>query len=238
MSYSSPYRHGPGNRAAARNPLALPLILFFGFMLLALGYVAYVLWPRWPAPLAEDAPALPITVAGVTFNVPPAAIRVAVQRRAGPQERIDLVYLWPSLSPPDPKASLAQAGGAPALDRMFVTIAGADGTLPPVDRFKTIYPRYLELQITSGPDGLAVRPFRDGSPYQGEDLVYDPAAPEPFLLRCTRDGVAPVTGICLYDRRIGGADVTVRFPRNWLAEWRGVSRGIDKVIAGMRPAAR
>ena len=68
-------------------------------------FIAYVLWPRWPTPpIAPDAPALPITVAGVAFNVPPAAIRVPVQRRPGTHERVDLVFLWPSLEPPDPNA--------------------------------------------------------------------------------------------------------------------------------------
>lgn len=238
MSYSDPYPHPQRarDRRAARNLLALPIALFFGFVLLALAYVAYVLWPRWPAPVVDGAPSLPITVAGVTFNVPPAAIRVAMQRHAGPQARLDLAYLWPSLAPPDPKALPAPTAPGQTFDRMFVTIASAEGALPPVERFKTIYPRYLEMQIVSGPDGLAVRPFRDGTPYQGEDLIYDPAAPEPFILRCSRDGAGQTTGICLYDRRIGAADITVRFPRNWLSEWRNVARGIDKLVAGMKPS--
>ena len=42
------------------------------------------------------------SVGGVTFNVPPAAIRVPVQRQPGAQARIDLTFLWPSLTPPDP----------------------------------------------------------------------------------------------------------------------------------------
>ena len=47
-------------------------------------FVAYMLWPTWPnAPIAADAPAIPITVAGVLFNVPPAAIRAEVQRHPG-----------------------------------------------------------------------------------------------------------------------------------------------------------
>jgi hypothetical protein len=41
-----------------------------------------------------------VTVAGILFNLPPAAIRAAVQRHPGTHERIDLVFLWPSLSPP------------------------------------------------------------------------------------------------------------------------------------------
>jgi len=82
----------------------VPLIVLAAVALSAFGYVAYVLWPRWSA-LHLDAPPLPITVAGVAFNLPPAAIRVAAQRRAGAQERVDLVFLWPSLQPPIPSPS-------------------------------------------------------------------------------------------------------------------------------------
>src|SRR5262252_1026411 len=46
------------------------------------------------------APPLPIVVAGIVFNVPPAAIRIPLQRRARRQERIDLAYHWPELEPP------------------------------------------------------------------------------------------------------------------------------------------
>ena len=42
---------------------------------------------------------LPIVVAGVTFDIEPAAIRMPVQRRAGWQARVDLIYPWPSLAP-------------------------------------------------------------------------------------------------------------------------------------------
>ncbi|HTV29544.1 MAG TPA: hypothetical protein VMF32_17370, partial [Xanthobacteraceae bacterium] len=64
-------------------------------------FVTYVLWPTWPsAPVAANTPALPITIGGVLFQVPPAAIRATVQRHAGPQERIDLAFLWPSLKSP------------------------------------------------------------------------------------------------------------------------------------------
>src|SRR5579885_740369 len=81
--------------------LLLPFAVMTGLIGLALGFVAYILWPTWPEmPVAIDAPALPITVAGVLFEVPPAAIRAAVQRQPGPHERIDLAFLWPSLTPP------------------------------------------------------------------------------------------------------------------------------------------
>jgi hypothetical protein len=199
-------------------------------------FTSYVLWPRRPGPpVALDAPALPITVSGVTFNVPPAAIRVPLQRRAGTQERIDLVFLWPSLTPPDPAAKPSPGTlRVSPLDRLFLTIAGSDGTLAPVDRWRTIYPRYTTREPDVGPDGLAVLAFRSGTPYQGEDLVYETTTPERFFVRCTR-GAGPTPGTCLREQRIGTADLTVRFPRAWLEEWRTVAPAIDRLVAGLHP---
>src|SRR5689334_2453356 len=127
---------GATGRRAAEGLLFFTVLVLLSLAVTALGFVAYALWPRWPdAPAPADAPALPIVVGGVVFNVPPQAVRVAIQRRAGAQERIDLVYLWPSLAPPDPDAP-ASLGER---DRVFVTIAAA-ASLPPVERLKTIYP--------------------------------------------------------------------------------------------------
>jgi hypothetical protein len=88
--------------------------------------------------------------------------------------------------------------------------------------------------LGSGLRGLAVLAFRDGTPYQGEDLIYD-AEGSSFLVRCTRDRAGPTPGICLYERRIEAADVVVRFPREWLHDWRMVSGTLDRLIASVRP---
>src|SRR6266540_2839361 len=123
---------GAAGRRTAGGLMMLPLLLLFTVAFAALGYVGYALWPRWPEPpVAADAPALPIVVGGVLFNVPPQAMRVAVQRRAGMQERIDLVYAWPSLTPP-----AAAASPNAVEERVFVNIAAAAGALAPLDRLK------------------------------------------------------------------------------------------------------
>ena len=111
-----------------------PLLVFGAVVLSAALYVAYVLWPRWPdAPVALDAPSLPIVISGVTFNIEPAAIRMSVQRRPGAHERVDLSYLWPTLVPPDP--AIKPTVGAPTRseraivrhDRVRRRHAAADG---------------------------------------------------------------------------------------------------------------
>src|SRR6476646_2711649 len=186
---------------------ALPTLVVVALVVAAIGFIAYVLWPRWPGPaISPGSPPLPITVAGTRFNVPPAAIRVSVQRRSGAHERVDLAFLWPSLEPADPKSLMPPPGAAAAaaktLERVFLTITAAGDTLPPAERVKTIYSRYAASEPVAGPDGLAVLAFRDGTPYQGEDLVYDAAKPDRFLLRCSRTSAGPTPGTCLLNLRI------------------------------------
>lgn len=212
-----------------------PLALFLALALLGGSFVAYVLWPTWSAaPVALDAPAIPVTIDGVLFEVPPGAIRAAVERHPGPHERLDLAFLWPSLKPPPDGSSATQtaaaASTAEAAGRLFVTIAPLGSVLPPNERLRSIYPRYVEATASAGADGLAILPFRTGSPYQGEDLVYFADAPDRFFARCTRQ-VGIVPGSCLADREVDRVVVTLRFARDWLKDWREVAAGFDRLLA-------
>jgi hypothetical protein len=229
-------------------------VLTWPFAVLVLGaaaataFVSDVLWPNWPSePVALDAPALPITVAGTLFAVPPAAIREAVQRHPGQHDRVDLVFSWPALTPAaknqphdkvpvTPESALAAVSQAEN-DRLFVTIAALAGVLAPLERLRTIYPRYLAGESGSGADGLGLLPFRAGSPYDGEDLVYSIDNPEQFFARCTRQARA-VAGSCISERALGGAQISIRFPRDWLIGWRNVAAGFDRLIAQLHPDKR
>jgi len=227
-----PHAH---KRRRGHSPVTAPILVFAVVIALAAAYVAYVLWPRWPdAPVALDAPSLPVVVSGVTFNIEPAAIRMAVQRRPGAQERVDLSYLWPSLEPPDPARKPSVGEPADPNERLFVTIQSGDGALPLLERVQTIYPRYLVVEPAAGPPGLTLRGFRDDTPYTGEELAFESTKPEHFLARCSRRGVVN-SGTCLLERRIGNADITVRFPRDWLSDWQSVASGIDSLIARLHP---
>lgn len=237
-SITDTHKPRPRTRRVTQGLMLLPVLALVTVVALAVAYVAYVLWPRWPGPTVEvDAPELPIIVGDVTFNVPPAAIRVPVQRRPGAQERLDLAFLWPSLDPPgQAKAAVAGPGAEPkAIDRIFVTIAAANDTLAPIERLKNIYPRYAASERDPTAAGLVAYRFRDGTPYQGEDLIYEAARPEHFFIRCTHDGPAHMPGTCLAEQRLRSAEVTVRFPRDWLTDWHAIADGIDRLVANLKP---
>jgi hypothetical protein len=206
----------------------IPIMLACAVTAGAIALVAYLLWPTW-GPDASSSPArLPVSIGATLFNVPTAAIRMKIQRHSGLQERVDLSFFFPSLEAPEaPKhisADIVEEGVQP-IDRIFLSISAHHDTLAPDARVRTIYPRYLEQASTPGQDGLAVRAFRDRTPYSNEDLFL--ASTPNLTARCTRDAATP--GMCLSERRIDGADLTFRFPRSWLSQWREVADAMDRL---------
>ena len=207
-----------------------------------------MLWPTWPkSQLSLDAPAIPVIVASVLFNVPPAAVRLKMQGQPGAHERMDLVFLWPALTPPSPdaladiKLPATEEGTAPpephSSGRLFVTITSLGAVLPPLVRLRTIYPRYIESQATAGPDGLAIVPFRPGTPYEGEDLIYFADVPEQFFALCSR-AARGLPGTCLQERALDAAVITVRFSRAWLEDWRNAAAGFDRLVTQLHAQSK
>jgi hypothetical protein len=195
----------------------------------AVALVAYLLWPTW-GDASSGPERLPVSVGETLFNVPTTAIRRKIQRHTGPQERVDLSFTFPSLEAPEaPKhvsADTVEEKVQP-IDRIFLSISAHHDTLAPDTRVHTIYPRYLDQAATAVDDGLTVRAFREGSPYANEDLF---VATAPGLnARCTRDASTP--GMCLSERRVDGADLTFRFPRSWLSQWREVANAMNRLTA-------
>ncbi|MCA6116988.1 hypothetical protein J6524_19215 [Bradyrhizobium sp. WSM 1738] len=219
----------------ARDPRShmIPIVAAVTIAAGAIALVAYLLWPTWVARPASAPDRMPVSVGATLFNVPTAAIRRKIQRHSGPQERVDLGFVFPSLEPPDaPKHVSADTieDKVQPIDRIFLSISAHHDALAPDMRVRTIYPRYLDQSATPINDGLMMRAFRDGSPYANEDL-FSATAPG-FNARCTRDG--PTPGMCLSERRVDGADLTFRFPRSWLLQWRDVANAMDRLTAQMR----
>jgi hypothetical protein len=229
---SSAPRHSRGPVQPRRGHLA-PLLVSVLIAVLAVTAVAYLLWPTWTPRALDNSERLPVSIGDTLFNVPQHAFRRKVQRHSGPQERIDLNFMYPSLATPDaPKhvsADTIEEAPQP-IDRIFVSIAAHHDVLAPDIRLRTIYPRYLDQSATQSEGGLSIRAFRDGTPYAGEDLF---VADSPALAaRCTRDAATP--GMCLSERRIGGADLTFRFPRQWLAQWHDIADAMERLTQQLR----
>jgi hypothetical protein len=211
----------------------VPIVLASAMAAAAIALVAYLLWPTWEADKSSDPSRLPVSVGATLFNVPTQAVRRQVQRHSGPQERVDLSFAYPSLdaagAPKHAGSETADAAIQP-IDRIFLSISAHHDALAPDVRARTIYPRYLDKVLAPEQDGLTPRAFRDGTPYSNEDLFV--ASTPALVARCTRDAATP--GMCLSERRVDGADLTFRFPRGWLSQWRKVAGAMDRLTAQLR----
>jgi hypothetical protein len=233
MTLFSTARHiARGSRHHRRSHM-IPIALAGAVTAGAIALVAYLLWPTWEPDTSSGPARLPVSIGDTLFNVPAAAIRMKIQRHTGPQERVDLSFGYPSLQAPEaPKHVSADTveDAVQPIDRIFLSISAHHDSLAPDTRLRTIYPRYLEQASTPGEDGLTMRAFRDGTPYSKEDLFF---ANNPGLnARCTRDAATP--GMCLSERRVDGADLTFRFPRSWLAQWRDVANAMDRLTVQLQ----
>ncbi len=212
----------------------IPLLAAAVIAVPAITAVAYLLWPTWTPKAPDNNKRLPVSIGQTVFNVPEGAFRVRVQRHSGPQERIDLNFLYPSLATPDaPRHVTAETveDGPQPIDRIFLSIAAHHDSPSPDILARTIYPRYLDAPHTQPQDGLSIHAFRDGTPYAGEDLFM--AQTPALAARCTREAMTP--GMCLSQRRIGSADLTFRFPRQWLTEWRDVADAMEQLVQQLHP---
>jgi hypothetical protein len=228
MTFFSTAQHiARGSRKDPRGHM-IPIMLASAVTVSAIALVAYLLWPTWGPEASSNPARLPVSIGATLFNVPTTAIRMKIQRHSGPQERVDLAFTFPSLEPPDAvkhvSADTVEEAVLP-IDRIFLSIAAHHDALAPDARLRTIYPRYLEQASTPVQDGLTMRAFRDGTPYSNEDLFV--SGTSNLNARCTRDAATP--GMCLSERRIDGADLTFRFPRSWLAQWRDVAGAMDRL---------
>jgi hypothetical protein len=106
-----------------------------------------------------------------------------------------------------------------------------------VERLNSVYPQYVQEKASAGADGLAILPFRAGTPYESEDLVYVAGNPDQFFARCARPTSA-VPGTCIQERVVGAADITLRFPRDWLDHWREVADSVDRLIVQLHPRGK
>lgn len=131
-----------------------------------------------------------------------------------------------------PWAAFAGAGAAQANEPIFITAVPADGSLAPAERPSVLYARFVAADARSAPGGLIRRRFRDGTPFEGEDLVV--AAPDghAFWARCPSLGAPPdPASRCLTEMRFAGTDVQVRFSPVLLPRWELLASGLPRRFA-------
>jgi hypothetical protein len=198
--------------------------------------------PEAPRILTVTLGSARLTFPSTLLRSPSAAPSIAAAQAVG---RLDLALTWPQLDPMDPRllaegpgwASPAREGGP---DLVQVSLAAADDSPHPETRVQSLYARFLDSQVVSGPGELLTRRFRADSPYAGEVLVFSPPDGKRLAARCEGEPVAAVPAeparasrprlppLCIAEFRRHGLDIQLRFEA-------GLSGGLD--VAQRRLAA-
>lgn len=121
---------------------------------------------------------------------------------------------------------------------VFVTISMKDEAIDPMERPTRLYARFLEGDAWTGPGGLVMRRFEQGSPYDLEQLFIAPSDGRGFFARCPKPR-PPEPGLvdtCLSIFRIGALDVELRYAPALLEHWEelfdGAQAFVDRIRSG------
>lgn len=131
---------------------------------------------------------------------------------------------WPELAAP--------ADGDKA--EVHITIGPASASTDPRTQFATLA-RFLTPGAWSNPGGLVARNFKKGSPFEQDELFMSMPDGAAFFARCTADiGVTRLDEGCRAVLKHAGFDIALRFPREALSDWQGLSDGVRKLVDGFR----
>jgi hypothetical protein len=171
------------------------------------------------------------TVGGVRLRFDPALLPEGGARSGA---NLDLVTVFPEFRPVPRSGKLAPAPETLVTFR----IEPQDATVDPSQRASKLYARFLRNDSWSHPGGLITRRFETGTPYENEDLYLAPPEGRRFAARCQTPPAKPdgLPDTCLWDFRMNGLDVQMRFAPDLLSYWELlVDRGHNLVAALIRP---
>jgi hypothetical protein len=141
--------------------------------------------------------------------------------RHGDRERISLRMPLSSLVP----ESLADPEAMVAL--VFTT---SDESIPPSERVKMLYARFLSSEAAPAAGGLIRRQFRAGTPYEGETLFLSPPEGRAFAARCPTGENAGGALNCFAEIRHAGYDIQIQLAKRDLASWEKVTARLKDML--------
>ncbi|HMK90586.1 MAG TPA: hypothetical protein VK446_13270 [Methylocystis sp.] len=199
---------------------------------------AYLLWPR-----SEETPEgmRAASIGAETFVYPTAYARDEATALGGVAARLAFAARFPDFDPPVTERSKHGQEPPSRQDLVLVTISVKDDGLDPSERPTRLYARFLEGAAAVGPEGLVMRRFEPGSPYDLEQLYLAPPDGRAFFARCPNQANAEAAAagdFCLFLFRDGGLDVELRFPPALLEHWEALAAGGRAFLARIRIADR
>ena len=170
------------------------------------------------------------------LTIPYDYFRFEHARLGGSLSEIDLAADARTFRPARLQSRFKPSAADPMAQTLFLTLIPAAGNISPAERTTRLYTRFLQPDGWSHPGGLIMRRFKNGSPYQKEDLYMAPPEGRRFAARCPQPRKTPdgLTDICMAEFRLEGIDVRLRFAADLLSDWERLLQGTKGLIRSFR----
>lgn len=220
---------------------------FVGAVVAACGLL--LAWYLLPIPdgsvPTEGSRVVQLNVHGMRLGIPANYIATAGARAGGVRDNVALMALYPSFQGYSQGNASQFAGNAPDSPVIRMVLRAGAGTLDAPERLARIYRPYLVGPAEENSAlGLTRYTFADGSGYEGSELFsgHDARGLELFL--CEKELPQIPSPNCLaLDRPLEGekgarANLSWRFKRAYLPQWRAVTTGVYDLMARFEQLGR
>ena len=211
----------------------IPAVFFLAILTLSGLLLGWYLRPGLrPASPTGQSHALGVRVGGVFFTIP--ANYFETPGTGSEMKAVTLMTLFPSWRGYADADARQFAGNAPDSPLIRLSLRADSNSLDGRARLMRIYqPRMADPKGEKDGFGLTRYSFPGGSGYQDYELFAGETANDLELLLCERGSSQFSSPNCLaIDRPLGpNVSFSYRFKRAYLARWREISTGVEKLIA-------
>lgn len=183
------------------------------------------------SPYSTDKRLLAFELGDTRFYIPENTIRHPEQRNGQRVNKLDLIMLWPGLDGFDLDNQVAFYDVSEKSKLIFVSLSHQDEVLSSSDRLYAVYSQYFVGEPIKAEGGLIGFAMAPQSSFAGERIYFKPDDHNPFAARC----ITPVEKsptFCLRDLKLNDTtQLTYRFRRPLLAEWRALDAKIKQRVS-------
>lgn len=177
-----------------------------------------------------------VIVGDTTLSYPAAYARPRLNRDIARLDRLDLAATFPDFTPAgEARDLLTEADLADRAARVvFIALTPDDKSLDPAERPATLYAPFLEPMGFAKANGLVMRRFQPGTPYEGEDLYMTPPEGHAFWARCPRAAQSGPQEPCFTEFRWSGLNVALRFSPTLLGDWERLGEAAKTFVKSLK----
>jgi hypothetical protein len=213
----------------------IPVLFFFVILLLSGLFLG---WDLRPGPRPASSPTgqstlVRLSIRGVGFAIPANYIPNSAGRAGGERESVALAALFPSWQGYSQAQAGLFAGNAPDRPVIRLLLHGDADPLTPAARLNRIYRPYIQEPMgMRALFGLTRYSFAPQSGYEHNELFAGQDNKGLVLFLCEQPSAELPSPNCLApDRPLKGAvSYSYRFKRAYLARWRDLSAGADRLV--------